>query len=62
MRMAQTKPGIEVVELSAVCSHFADACMHYSLTHDECQAESKSRNFANRYQTAVCYASRITLI
>lgn len=47
MRMAQTKPGIEVVELSAVCSHFADACMHYGLRHDECQGEPKSSNFAN---------------
>ena len=48
MRMAQTKPGIEV------CSHFADACMRYGLAH-ECQGESKSSNFANLYQTAVCF-------
>lgn len=47
VRMEQTKPGIEVVELSAVCSHFADACMHYGLRHDECQREPKSSNFAN---------------
>lgn len=32
--------------ISAVCSHFADACMHYDLTHDECQGESTSSNFA----------------
>lgn len=49
--------------ISAVCSHFADACMHYGLTHDECQGEAKSSNFANLYLTAMCYArSRIILI
>lgn len=36
--------------------------MHYDLTHDDCQGESKSYNFANLYQTAMRYASRITLI
>lgn len=54
--MAQTKLDIGRGSwISAVCSHFADACMHYSLTHDECQGESRSYNFANLYQTATCY-------